>query len=389
MGTGPPNGLAHWQICRSPSLTWLADVSDSGDPTARRRRPRVVVLMWASLDARISLGRNRPGQEFASLAFTASVQDVFRRVKATVRPGATLSGSGSILAGAGPLPANHRQEKPLTPVATQTEDYLPPHVVDRADRKGWFVVPDSRGLITWGQVEDEESQHFLVLAARVTPPDYLQHLRERGIPHIVAGEGRVDLEEALTRLSGRLEVSTVLSEGGERLNGALLRRGLVDEVNVVIVPTLVADEHAPTMFDAATPRARRAPTTPEIAALRGSRRRGRVAPIRGGALRVSGQAQSRWRRPPGPSGSGGFDFLGHRDEPIGHGARRSPLLYLDGHQREAPELARAPEPGQSRSSNRCSCRSRLKRSGALSGPLPNCLLRSFLKSRRGTRSTDS
>jgi 2,5-diamino-6-(ribosylamino)-4(3H)-pyrimidinone 5'-phosphate reductase len=207
--------------------------------------------MWASLDARISLGRNRPGKEFASLVFTPAVQDVFRRVRATERPGATLSGSGTILAGAGPLPPpNDRREQGRTPAGTQTEDYLPPHAVDRPDRKGWFVVPDSRGLITWGQVEDEEGQHLLVLAARVTPADYLRHLRERGIPYIVAGEGRIDLEEALKRLSGRLEVTTVLSEGGGKLNGALLRRGLVDEVNVVIVPALVADEHAPTVFDA-------------------------------------------------------------------------------------------------------------------------------------------
>ncbi len=63
----------------------------------------------------------------------------------------------------------------------------------------------------------------------------LDEYRRRGVIIIEAGEGKVDLAEALRKLRG-LGVERLMVEGGGGLIYALLSRGLVDEVWVTIAP---------------------------------------------------------------------------------------------------------------------------------------------------------
>jgi riboflavin biosynthesis pyrimidine reductase len=82
-----------------------------------------------------------------------------------------------------------------------------------------------------------------------TPVEYLAYLRDEDIPYLVAGDGRVDLEQALQKMNAHLGVTHLLSTGGGRLNGALLRAGLVDEVSIEFLPALIGGVDTPSMFD--------------------------------------------------------------------------------------------------------------------------------------------
>jgi riboflavin biosynthesis pyrimidine reductase len=115
------------------------------------------------------------------------------------------------------------------------------------ERARWFVVVDGRGRVRWTYTE-MGGWHLLVLVAGATPPGYLAYLREEGIPYLVAGEARVDLADALGRLAERHGVRTVVADGGGRLNGALLRAGLVDEVDVQFLPAIIGSPDAPSLF---------------------------------------------------------------------------------------------------------------------------------------------
>jgi diaminohydroxyphosphoribosylaminopyrimidine deaminase / 5-amino-6-(5-phosphoribosylamino)uracil reductase len=61
--------------------------------------------------------------------------------------------------------------------------------------------------------------------------------------------GGIDLERALRELANR-ELGRVLVEGGARVHGALLARGLVDAAAVFIAPLIVGDSRARPLADA-------------------------------------------------------------------------------------------------------------------------------------------
>ena len=51
-------------------------------------------------------------------------------------------------------------------------------------------------------------------------------------------------------MGDRLGVECVISTAGGRLNGALLRAGLVDEINVELFPAVIGGRETPSLFDA-------------------------------------------------------------------------------------------------------------------------------------------
>lgn len=220
------------------------------------KRPKVVVLNSATVNGRLAVSPDRLllyGDERWQAIDRGGDCDPFAWLKALHQPGATLEGSGSFVR-EGDAPA------PLPPFAgdraAMYADYLPAEVVERPGHRGWFIAVDGQGRIRWqvkeGDVYGEAyaGWYALALAAHHTPVEYLAYLRREQIPYLVAGEERVDLEAALVKLRERLGVECVLSTAGGRLNGALLHAGLVDEVNVVVLPALVGGRETPALFDA-------------------------------------------------------------------------------------------------------------------------------------------
>jgi riboflavin biosynthesis pyrimidine reductase len=160
-----------------------------------------------------------------------------------------------ILEGSGALVVEGQAPGVLPPASEGAEvlhtDYLPPRVLARAT-EGWLAVVDSRGRIRWMYKEYPDDEwagwHVLVLVSRSTPLPYLAYLRREEIPYLVVGAERVDLARALSALAETLGVRTVVSSAGARLNGALLRAGLLDEIEVEVVPIAVGGTTTPALF---------------------------------------------------------------------------------------------------------------------------------------------
>jgi 2,5-diamino-6-(ribosylamino)-4(3H)-pyrimidinone 5'-phosphate reductase len=87
---------------------------------------------------------------------------------------------------------------------------------------------------------------------------YLDYPKERHIDYIIAGQDHVDLHVALEELNSRFGVKVVRVDAGGTLNGQLLRQGRVNEVSLLIYPSLVGGEKQSSIF--------RAPDLPVIAA---------------------------------------------------------------------------------------------------------------------------
>lgn len=225
-------------------------------------RPRIVTYNSASVDGRITLA---PGslllfgdQRWEEIAGN---DDSYERLQTMFHPGAILEGSGSfVVEGDSSAPPPVVKEHTLE----LTRDFLPGEVVQRPGHAGWFTVVDSRGQIRWAFKEwpDEawRGWHLLVLVARSTPASYLAYLQAEMIPYLVVGKDRVDLSEAVGRLSSALGVDTLVSTAGGQLNGALLRAGLVDEVVVEFLPAIIGGRGTPSLFDAPPLEATESPT---------------------------------------------------------------------------------------------------------------------------------
>jgi 2,5-diamino-6-(ribosylamino)-4(3H)-pyrimidinone 5'-phosphate reductase len=159
-----------------------------------------------------------------------------------------LQGSGSFV----------REGEPLTPLPLYEgdpeplyRDFLPDEVVHRPGHEMWLVLVDGRGRMRSGYkgTEDHPGNHMLHLTSYGAPAEYLAFLQRERIPYLIAGEKRVDLPAAMRKLKDQLGVSCVRSTAGARLNGALLRAGLLDEINIIYRPEIIGGTETPTLFD--------------------------------------------------------------------------------------------------------------------------------------------
>ena len=218
--------------------------------------PKVVTFAVASVDGRMAVSPDVLllwGD--ARWQALGEASEALEWLKRTHQPQATLEGSGSFVREGGepaPLPPFEGDREALH------QDFLPEAVTQRPGHRGWFVVVDGRGRgrewIKDGAVFGQawEGWHLLILAAQQTPDEYLDYLRRETIPYLVAGENRVDLRLALEKLGAKLGVTTVLSTAGGKLSGALLRAGLIDEINVEFLPGIIGGLDTPSLFDSPT-----------------------------------------------------------------------------------------------------------------------------------------
>ena len=229
----------------------------TGDSKPRRmrmlvRRPRIVIHIAQSIDARIStrLGLSKWEQLVASSAPDAV--KLWGRVLREINPDVLLAGSETLLVGKSRQSTRHsRNEK-------RSHDFLPQEIVEAVRRRknwsGWQAVVDSKGRVRWGIRERTfwgKDWHPLALVSDGTPSNYLSMLQQKMIPYLVSGSDRIDLGQSLTKLHTKLGVDSVVCLGGGRLNGALLRAGLFHELSIVLVPMIFGGEYTPTSFDAA------------------------------------------------------------------------------------------------------------------------------------------
>lgn len=216
------------------------------------KRPRVVIHIAQTVDARISLRRGPSKWEEVLATYAPKATPLWGRVLGEeIRPDLLLTGSETLMAGARRSAIRTVEKGPRT-----TGDFLPDDVTgavrERVDWKGWHAVVDSKGRIPWETREETfwgKAWHPLVLASNDTPSGYLATLRQKMIPYLVTGSGQVDLGWSMAKLHTKLGINSIASLGGSRLNGALLRAGLFDEVSVVLVPMLAGGEMTPTSFE--------------------------------------------------------------------------------------------------------------------------------------------
>ncbi|MFO7697111.1 MAG: dihydrofolate reductase family protein [Anaerolineae bacterium] len=220
-------------------------------------RPHIVILVSTSVDARVSLGPRRiwtddMGDPRSAREGDATYgADAWREatdyIEHAHHPRGEMQGMGSFIREGEAPPALPPFEGNPAPLYA---DFMPEALAAQAQTLRWLLVTDGRGRLRGGYTGAERPDcHILHLTSRAAPPEYLAFLRESEIPYWIVGEERVDLPLAMRRLRAELGIACLLSEAGGRLNGALLRAGLVDELHLILRPELIGGSETPALFD--------------------------------------------------------------------------------------------------------------------------------------------
>ena len=102
---------------------------------------------------------------------------------------------------------------------------------------------------------------IVVVLSEAVSDAHLAGLRSEGVSYIFAGKSRL-IGVDVDILDRELGVKRLLLEGGGGTNGAFLRAGLVDELNLILCPAVDGARGAPSVFDSAESEAdQRAPLT--------------------------------------------------------------------------------------------------------------------------------
>lgn len=123
----------------------------------------------------------------------------------------------------------------------EADDFSKPEV-DPEDKRPWWIIADSRGLMQGLMHVHRKSGYakdILVLVSNSTPKAYLEYLKVRNYDFIAAGSDHVDLRLALEELNKRYGIETVMTDTGGVLASVLLEQGLVGEVQLLVAPEIV------------------------------------------------------------------------------------------------------------------------------------------------------
>jgi riboflavin biosynthesis pyrimidine reductase len=107
---------------------------------------------------------------------------------------------------------------------------------------------DPRGRLAW-QSSDISGDHVVAILSERVSDEYLAFLVAQGVSYLIAGARGVDVSLALEKIGAQFGIRTLMLEGGGRINGSMLRDGLIDEVSVLIAPVGDMRVGTPTLFD--------------------------------------------------------------------------------------------------------------------------------------------
>lgn len=118
----------------------------------------------------------------------------------------------------------------------------------------FFVTIDTKGVLRWksNSVEffsEHGPLHLIIIVTRSTPKNYLAYLKSKNISYIMSENDEVQFGTILTKLNFNFDISTLLLEGGGKINGSFMTQGLVDEIHLLLLPMVLNRTNAPSLFD--------------------------------------------------------------------------------------------------------------------------------------------
>lgn len=127
-------------------------------------------------------------------------------------------------------------------------DFVAPH-----DERSFYVSVDPAGEIAWESATYRRAgradAHVIEILTEAASPAYRDYLRERGVSYVLAGSRGLDLPLALRKLRELFGIERLLVCGGGKTDMSLLAAGVLDELSLVLSPTVSGEPETASVFD--------------------------------------------------------------------------------------------------------------------------------------------
>lgn len=124
------------------------------------------------------------------------------------------------------------------------------------DMGGFYAIAfDRKGRLGWkaAVIEDADPGYGGARIVEVLTENvderYPTYLRETGISYIFAGTEELDIPLALSKLYELFGIEKMLLEGGSIIDGAFQKAGSIDELSLVLVPTVADTDSKPLFYE--------------------------------------------------------------------------------------------------------------------------------------------
>ncbi len=202
-------------------------------------RPYIICHMVTSIDGKVT-------GEFLSKPECESACEIYYDINRNTKSNGFICGrvtmEGSFTGGYYPDLSKYEPK--------EKKDYVPKNLM------GFYAVAfDPKGKLGWksNKIIDPDGDpgydgaQIIEVLTEQADNRYLSYLMEMGIPFIIAGEDKIDVDFALFKLKNIIGCETLLLEGGSIINGSFQCAEVIDELSLVVA-SIVADKNDKPLF---------------------------------------------------------------------------------------------------------------------------------------------
>jgi len=198
-------------------------------------KPRIIVHMMSSVDGRLYV--DRYSKQFNGKSID-QVMDHYWTMSGEFGADAVMMGRTTL-------------QESYMPKTFENKNYLPAKKLETFKAKPTGngvpnIVIDTKGKVFY---EENKEQIFITILSEQVSDEYLTHLRENNVSYLFAGADGKDLNKAMEILGTEFGLKTILLEGGGYISGSFLKAGLIDELSLMVYPSIDGLSGMPSIFE--------------------------------------------------------------------------------------------------------------------------------------------
>ena len=114
--------------------------------------------------------------------------------------------------------------------------------------KTFAVGLDPHGKLKF-KTNHADSEHIISVVTQRATAEHLDYLRSKNVSYIIGGKRELDLALVVRKLGQLFPIKRLSLQGGGKINGSFLKAGLIDEIQLLLMPLADGTMGTPTLFD--------------------------------------------------------------------------------------------------------------------------------------------